>query len=447
MKKILYICLSLALFFQACNLDKTDDPFDASAKVSVYSGEYSVGLPMFFKVVADAETFTLFPGDSGRKFNDPEAIAPPIGIAKSAMTITDTLIISEPVTYTKTGIYEVVLYAVSYGENGEETKEATDKITIVITEKRNTLNSAKAFLLPPDSIWVNAKFGAADTIHFEFKEGKNITNLETLIVPTSPVALVTYKYVDEDVEYTYTYGMKLDFTRLEAFRVTPEDPAVPSRYYPVDVYIKPLSNSAQLLRMIIKTSVSKDVEIIGTIDEENKTVDFIVPGDIKSTTKFSVLANSTGTEQYYNNRFLAKNEFRDNLKQDTAIKIVAESGFVQYYKCIYTEYTQFYVYKFASLTPEVIGTVTHPVPPDNVGKIDVRVLATTNLTALVATFEGNTGMETYFESIDAETKDTTYIPQVSGVSVLDFTKPVRYKVVSPVLGTFYYNVVVTKLSK
>ncbi|MRN55260.1 S-layer homology domain-containing protein [Paenibacillus monticola] len=187
------------------------------------------------------------------------------------------------------------------------------------------------------------------------------------------------------------------------------------------------SNSAKTIDAFKFAGLTPEVH--GTIDETNKTIVITVPNgtDVSAlvptfmTTGASVLVGSTAqvsgtTAQDFTNAITYTAVAADSTTQSYTVTVIVASNSA---KALST-------FKFAGLTPEVIGTI------DEMNKtIALTVPNGTDVSALIPTFT-TTGASVLVGST----------AQVSGTTAQDFTTPITYTVIAADSTTQNYTVTV-----
>jgi hypothetical protein len=428
MKKTSIISIIFLLLFSQV-FQSCEDKYPASeaeAFFEVVESQFSVLAPVVLRVVAKGDFVTFFPGDEGREYNNPDSMPRGLGVV-----VNDSIV---EVKYPKAGRFTATLVAVSYGEYGNQQVIKTYSQEIVITDKRNTITKVEIA-----SLKMSVVPDANDTIKLIFGEGQDIEQLATSITLNSPGAKVAIETTSGS-EIEHVAGGPIYYSMVKAFVVYSADPDYVARRYPVLVGFKPLSTTNTLNSVKVKVStISSTTQFSGIIDQEAKTVKFLVPSALTGSSRLHITANSSGNTMSYNNLALTQDSERRNLQLGNKIlKVVAENGDVNEYTFEFIDFKQFASYSFNDLNPVISATVVHPLNPGGEGTISLTVLNGTNLSSLVATFTGN----------EAVTTTVNGVEQVSGVTANNFSdpnNPVIYKVENELIGAMYYKVLITVL--
>lgn len=342
-----------------------------------------VGTPFYIIPTGSGEFLTVFDGSPGRVWG--EAGAKGLDLNKSD---------SMAINYGSAGKYNLALVATSTGDFGKEISRKSKSLEIIALDDRNTftafnIDGVAGEFTPNDEI----KFSVPDVVtdfHFIAEFGLKSEQAKAFVGDVEQVSGVTVN----------------DFSNPVVYSIKPSTGA--EKLYTVKFSTFPASSEKKITKFVLGVGGNNE---IGQIDEENKIINLIANYATNLAAVRLKLESSYGSKIYLSN-VLYSDRKNYNLTSTgiKKIKVVAQNSSEVEYTINATADNPVSKFTFMGLVPSPLGII-------DVGAktITVDVLKGTEITKLIAVWEGSVGKVTI--------GSTT---QVNGVTINDFTTPKQY---------------------
>lgn len=375
------------------------------------NGQAFVGNKFYVILKGSGEYVTLYDGTPGHVWGEAGASGVPFDKADSL-----------PVTYTESGKYKLSVISTSTSDFGNSEERLVKTTEINVEDDRMLItsfyiNDANGKILYNGSI-------TNDSIVFEVPDIVTDLNFKPVFNLQSPSAKVYVNEVEQTSNQSQVnFNQTVDYKVLSSFGNY--------KTYHVKAHVFAASNEKSFTKFNLAPNLgasiyNKSNGEIGVIDNDNSVINLSVNyGTVRTSTKL-VLESSYLSSILINGFAYNPTKTNYNLNTINQIKIIAQNKSEKIYTLNINDQDPITKFSFLGLIPAPVGII------DKVAKtITVNVLTGTDLTKLVAKWEGTLG----------DIKIGSVL-QINGKTANNFSNPVSYTFFKGTTQADTYTVIV-----